>query len=61
MKLDTITFDFNNVLIRPQKQLASRSEVSLERTFTFKNSNANVLWQQIWIQQVHLAADVLQT
>lgn len=40
MKLDTTPhLDFNNVLIRPQRTtISSRSEVSLERTFVFKNS-----------------------
>ena len=40
MKLDTTPhLDFNNVLIRPQRTtISSRSEVSLERTFSFKNS-----------------------
>jgi len=40
MKLDlTPKLDFNNVLIKPQRTtISSRSEVSLERTFVFKNS-----------------------
>ena len=40
MKIDPeIKLDFSDVLIRPKRsELASRSEVSLERTFKFKNS-----------------------
>ena len=44
---------FKDVLIRPKRStLSSRSEVSLERHFTFlhaqKNGLAFLLWQQIW-------------
>jgi len=41
MKIDfSQQLDFNNVLIRPQRTtISSRSEVSLERTYHFKNSN----------------------
>ena len=41
MKLENeIKLDFNDVLIRPKRSnLTSRSEVILERTFTFPNSN----------------------
>ena len=40
MRIDTeLKLDFNNVLIRPKRStLKSRSEVSLERTFTFLHS-----------------------
>jgi len=43
MKIDfRQQLDFNNVLIRPQRTtISSRSEVSLDRTFYFKNSNTN--------------------
>lgn len=43
MKLDlTPKLDFNNVLIKPQRTtISSRSEVSLERTFTFRNSTSS--------------------
>jgi GMP reductase len=42
MKLDSTPYlDFNSVLIRPQRTtISSRSEVSLERKFLFKNSKA---------------------
>ncbi len=42
MKIDlTPKLDFNNVLIKPQRTtISSRSEVSLERNFTFKNSTS---------------------
>ena len=34
-----VKLDFKDVLIRPKRStLASRSQVSLERTYTFKNS-----------------------
>lgn len=37
---DDIKLDFSDVLIRPKRsKLSSRSEVNLERTFTFPNSN----------------------
>ena len=37
---DDIKLDFVDVLIRPKKSvLSSRSEVSLEKTLHFKNSN----------------------
>ena len=37
---DDIKLDFSDVLIRPKRsKLSSRSEVSLERTFKFPNSN----------------------
>jgi GMP reductase len=36
---DDIKLDFKDVLIRPKRStLKSRSQVSLERTFTFKHS-----------------------
>lgn len=36
---DDIKLDFKDVLIRPKRStLKSRSQVSLERTFTFRNS-----------------------
>ena len=39
---DDIKLDFSDVLIRPKRsKLSSRSEVSLERTFKFPNSNQN--------------------
>lgn len=43
MKIDfKQQLDFNNVLIRPQRTtISSRSEVSLERTFHFKNSKVS--------------------
>ena len=43
MKIDfSQQLDFNNVLIRPQRTtISSRSEVSLERTFHFKNSDTS--------------------
>ena len=43
MKIDfSQQLDFNNVLIRPQRTtISSRSEVSLERTFNFKNSDTS--------------------
>ena len=42
MKIDlTPKLDFNNVLIKPQRTtISSRSEVSLDRTFIFKNSTS---------------------
>lgn len=37
---DDVKLDFKDVLIRPKRStLKSRSQVSLERTFTFKHSN----------------------
>lgn len=37
---DDIKLDFKDVLIRPKRStLKSRSQVSLDRTFTFKHSN----------------------
>ena len=41
MKLENeIKLDFNDVLLRPKRStLSSRSEVKVERTFKFKNSD----------------------
>ncbi len=42
---DDIKLDFSDVLIRPKRsKLSSRSEVSLERTFKFPNSNQTWDW-----------------
>lgn len=38
---DEVKLDFKDVLIRPKRStLKSRSQVSLERTYTFRNSGA---------------------
>ena len=60
MKIDNAPqLDFNNVLIRPKRTtLSSRSQVNLEREFTFPNSKLYgkvfLFFQQIWILQEHL-------
>ena len=47
MKIDNAPqLDFNNVLIRPKRTtLSSRSQVNLEREFTFPNSKA--VWKGV--------------
>jgi len=50
---DDIKLDFSDVLIRPKRsKLSSRSQVSLERTFKFPNSN------QIWTGIPIIAANM---
>ena len=54
MKIDfSQQLDFNNVLIRPQRTtISSRSEVSLERNFSFKNSN--ISWNGVPIMAANM-------
>lgn len=56
MRIETeLKLGFKDVMIRPKRStLKSRAQVSLERTFTFRNSKKNgaafQLLPQIWIQ-----------
>ena len=60
-----VKLDYKDVLIRPKRStLNSRTQVQLERKFTFRNDNqtfrkhkimkACLLWQVIWMVLAHL-------
>ena len=55
MKIEQeIKLDFKDVLFRPKRStLSSRSEVNLERTFTFKNSGKTKKKSGYWNNRLY--------